>query len=178
MDTNNASGVNITNTDGAHTNPLVFINQNDVSGAGAYGLYIDSENAAAVALLVESAYTTALQVNGMCQLYGITVSEKTDDYTVTTSDLGKSFRMRAGAEKTFNLPSVGIAQDGARVTFVKGDASKVIINAADTDTIADSSAGGTIYNDTASVGDVITLEYYHAITKWVLLGGSGTWVTT
>jgi len=113
------------------------------------------------------------------QIEMVAEEEKTDNYNITTSDLGKSFRMRAGVEKTFNLPSMGASEDGGRLTFLKGDAFKLILDAADTDTIADSSAGATIYEDTAlNVGAAITLEYYHSITKWCIIGGSGTWVTT
>lgn len=110
---------------------------------------------------------------------GLDVLTKTDDYVITTTDLGKSLRMNSVADKTFTLPSVGTDQDGFRLTIMKINSGKVTIDAVDSDKIADSGASGTIYDDVAAeIYATITLEYVHATTTWVIVSGHGTWVTT
>jgi len=106
----------------------------------------------------------------------MSVLTKTDDYTVTTSDFGKSLRMNSADDKTFTLPSVGTTEDGARVTFIKQGSGKMTIDAADSDYIDDSTAGGTIYTTTNYA--TITLEYVHGMTRWVIISGNGTFTTT
>ena len=109
----------------------------------------------------------------------IPAETKTDDYTITAADLGKSLRMSAATAKTFSLPSVGASEDGARITLMKIGAGQVTVDAADSDTIWDSSAGGTIYNDVAAeTRAMVTLEYVHSVAKWVIVEIFGTWKTT
>lgn len=104
---------------------------------------------------------------------------KTDDYNMTTNDLGKTFFMNAATAKTLSLPSMGASEDGAMVTLGKIGAGKTSAKAADTDTIWDSSAGGTIYADVAGeTWAMITLKYVHVITKWIPCSPFGTWRTT
>lgn len=104
------------------------------------------------------------------------VLTKTDDYTVATSDFGKSLRMNSSGDKTFTLPSVGSDEDGAQIQFLKIGSGKLTIDAADSDYIDDSAAGGTIYSTTANA--TITLQYCHATTRWYVMGALGTWTTT
>jgi hypothetical protein len=107
------------------------------------------------------------------------VATKTTDYTITTSDFGKTLRMNSGSDKTFTLPSVSAVDDGARLTVVKLGAGKVTIQAADSDIIADSTAGGTIYNNTAAqIYADVNLEYVDATVTWVIRGAHGSWTTT
>jgi len=104
---------------------------------------------------------------------------KTADYTVTTADFGKSILVNSSGTVTLTLPSVGTDENGAKITFVKCAAGKLIIDAADSDKIADSGAGDTIYNDTATqIYSDISLQYIHLIATWVIRGAHGTWVTT
>ncbi len=101
------------------------------------------------------------------------------DVTIAYIHYAKSIRMRSAANRTAAFPSVGAAEDGLRITFIKGGAGRVTIQAADVDIVADSSAGGTIYNDVAGeIYATITLEYVHAVVTWVIVGAHGTWVTT
>jgi hypothetical protein len=74
------------------------------------------------------------------------------------------------------LPSVGPTEDGARVTFVKAGAARLILGVSDTDCIHDSTAGATIYTDSDYA--TITLEYVHSITRWVIISAAGSWTTT
>lgn len=107
---------------------------------------------------------------------GRDVLAKTADYSMTTSDLGKSIRVTAAGVTTQTLPSVGAAQDGFDIEIVKLGAGKLIISRSDSDTVA--GAGVTIYNDTAAETYThLTLEYVHSATNWIIKG-LGTWVTT
>lgn len=104
---------------------------------------------------------------------------KTDDYVLTVADLGKTFIMDSALDKTFSLPSVGSDEDGYIVTVIKANTGKVTIDAADTDTIRDSGAGGTLYNaDAACTWATITLMYNHSKTKWVVVYSDETWIST
>jgi hypothetical protein len=109
--------------------------------------------------------------------YG-TVVPKTSTYGVSTADNGLTFTMTSGSSQNFNLPSVGASDVGISFTFVKLGAGTVVIDAADSDTIADSGAGSTIYNSqSGEVYATITLQLASE-TKWVITGSMGTWVTT
>lgn len=124
-------------------------------------------------------YVINSKTNKLDLISPISAEIKTDNYTVTLNDIGKSLRMNSADDKTFFLPSMGYADDGGRVTFVKIAAGKVTIDAADNDKIADSGEGDTIYNDTAGeIYATITLEYVHAVATWVVIGAHGTWTTT
>lgn len=107
------------------------------------------------------------------------VLTKTDSYTITTSDFGKTIRMNAATAKIFTLPSVGSSNDGARLVLSKIGAGKVTVQTADTDKVGGSSAGGTIYCDVVvETYANLTLEYCDANTAWNIIGSDGTWVTT
>lgn len=108
----------------------------------------------------------------------LTSSTKTDNYSVTTADAGTLLIMNSSAEKTFSLPSVSASDIGCHFYFAKINSGKLIIDAADSDKIADSAAGATIYNDQSG-------ETYAAIhlilvseTQWSIFGLDGTWTTT
>jgi hypothetical protein len=107
------------------------------------------------------------------------VETKTDDYIVTTSDAGKTLVMNAATAKTFSLPSVSAGNvNMPPITFVKIGAGQVTIDAADSDTIADSGAGDTIYDGQANeTYATITLKLV-SDTKWAVVGGHGTWTTS
>ena len=106
-----------------------------------------------------------------------TVIAKSDDYSVTLTDSSRTFVMTA-VGKTISLPSVAAADIGTWYTFVKDNAGTLTIDAADSDTIADSGAGDTIYDSEASeTYATITLQLIGE-TKWVITGAHGTWITT
>lgn len=107
---------------------------------------------------------------------GMTTQTKTDDYNVTTSDLGQSLRMNSASDKTFYLPPMGSSEDGGRITFIKQGSGKMTLDAADSDCIDDSTAGGTIY--TTSLYATITLEYVDSMTRWVIISAYGIFTTT
>lgn len=112
-------------------------------------------------------------------LTGLFVTEtKTDNYTVTTSDFGKLLVMNSASDKTFTLPSVTSSHVGAILTFAKIAAGKVTIDAADSDVIADSAAGGTIDNSQSTETYATLVIQLVSETKWSVVGGHGTWSTT
>lgn len=163
-------GINVSNV-GSNDNTI--INNNCVTCTS--GNYIDS----GTGTKIQQFDGTDLYINNPFQSRQIAISEKSADYTILSSDLGKSFRSKRGANNNFTLPIMGADDDGARLTFIKGDEFRLTITSVDSVTIADSSGPGTIYEDTAAnVGASITIEYYHSITKFCIISGSGTWVTT
>lgn len=121
-----------------------------------------------------------LKPGGRTQVMMIEEQVKTDDYIITTSDFGISFRMNSASDKTFTLPSVSSVNDGARVICIKLGSGKLTIQAADSDIIHDSGAGDTIYNDEGAGPPYpsIILEYVDAVTTWVIMSYVGNWVTT
>lgn len=102
---------------------------------------------------------------------------KTIDYTITTSDFGKSLRMNAADAKIFTFPSVAAANDGARITITKIGAGKLTLQMPAGDKIFDSSVAGSMYNDTAETYASVELEYCDLTTTWNVRGTSGTWIT-
>jgi hypothetical protein len=104
------------------------------------------------------------------------IETKTDDYSITCLDFGKVFRMNAAVSKTLDLPSVGSIDDGAPVEMEKQGNGRLILQAADSDYVGDSSAGGTIYSDTPYA--TIKLRYNHALTRWIIVSAVGVWTTT
>ena len=104
------------------------------------------------------------------------IDAKTVDYTMTKSDFFKVITMNATTAKTIFLLSVDISDVNAIVTIVKLGVGALIIDAADSDTIADSTAGAGIKNTTAEQYATITLRLASA-TQWMIIGAHGTWQT-
>jgi len=149
----------------------------------ASNIAIDAFNAAAHSevdiINSDGTYNTALKVNGIeiiasdgaSQFRYQQTSAKTDNYSVTTSDLGVAFTMNASVAKTFTLPSVGASEDGALAgPFTNLGDGQMIIDAADSDYIHDSGAGDTIYTDDGDDRPYpsISLQYIHSVTTWVI----------
>ena len=87
--------------------------------------------------------------------------------------------MNSSDDKTFTLPSVAAGDIGKVITFIKLGAGKVTIDAADSDTIYDSAAGGTLYNDIATETYASATIMLTAATSWSLINSSGIgWITT
>ena len=104
---------------------------------------------------------------------------KTANYTLVSGDFNKTIRMNSATDKIFTLPSVVAGDDGKRYTLAKIGAGKVTIQCVGTDTIADSSATGTMSCDVAAeTSSNITIVCVHATANWMAVGGFGTWVTT
>lgn len=101
-----------------------------------------------------------------------------DGITLTTADAGQTTTVDSGSAQTVVLPSVAAGDVGIWFRVVKLGAGQVTVDAVDSDTIADSGAGNTIYCS-------ITTEDYASITlqlasttEWIVTGAHGTWTTT
>lgn len=171
------------------TNCIFLGNSSGLDETGSHKLFIDSLDRTSEALgrtnaLIYGIFNLApasqeLHFNAKVQAHGKIPLTKTDNYTITVNDFGKSLRMNSAADKTFTFPSVGATDDGTRITISKLGAGKVTLQMVDTDYIHDSSATGTIYNSTAGeTYATITAEYCHTTTTWNLISSVGTWVTT
>ena len=112
-------------------------------------------------------------------LLRIVILEKTDNYSVLAVDLGKVLFMNAATAKIFTLPAVVAADIGLPLTFVKRGAGKLTIQAGGTDTIQDSTAGGTLYNDLAEETFALVGLRVIAAATWIIeqFTGSG-WRTS
>ena len=109
---------------------------------------------------------------------GKSTDTKTDSYTILTSDIAKTIVMNSASNKIIYLPSVNSTNIRFYVTIAKINSGTLTIQAADNDIIIDSGAGATIYNnESGETYATITLQLVSE-TKWVAVGGSGTWVTT
>jgi hypothetical protein len=109
--------------------------------------------------------------------FGATV-DGSSGITLTTSQIGMTVIVNSSSDRTVNLPSVDSSHIGATFTIWKLGAGKVTIDAADSDTIMDSSAGGTISNSASTeIWACIKLRLETA-TQWGIQGGVGTWTTT
>jgi hypothetical protein len=109
------------------------------------------------------------------------VETKTDDYVVVAADFGKMIMMNAAGAKVFTLPAVVAADVDRSITFVKRGAGKVTIQAAAGETIDDSSAGGTLYNDLSQAEDPLPLARLKVIAagEWIIEYAKGSgWRTS
>jgi len=98
--------------------------------------------------------------------------------TLTKFQFGETVTCDAATAQTFFLPSVDASDVGAWYRFVKLGAGDMTIEAADSDKIADSGAGDTIYNDEPiQTYATLTLLLVSA-TQWTITEGHGTWTTT
>jgi hypothetical protein len=95
---------------------------------------------------------------------------KDDDYTITTGDVNRSFRMNNASSKTFTLPSVGPSEDGYTYYLVKVGAGDMVVAASNSDTIGDGS--DTSITCTTQY-EQYRFEYCHAATKWMLVTAGG-----
>ena len=107
------------------------------------------------------------------------VEEKKDNYSVLKSDFGKLLTMTNADAKTFFLPAVDLDDVGFYVNFARLGTGDVIIKAAGTDTIQDSTAGGTLYNDLAEETFALMRLRIIAAATWMIeyFTGSG-WRTS
>lgn len=109
--------------------------------------------------------------------YGATI-DGSSGLTLTTSDIGKTVVVNSSSDRTIYLPSVDSGHIGARFIIWKLGSGKVTIDAADSDTIMDSTAGGTIYNSSSTETWACLILRLETATQWGIQGGVGTWTTT
>lgn len=109
------------------------------------------------------------------------IVDKTANYQVINTDLGSgAFTMAHTDPRTFTLPSIVdmAGHLGKPITFIKKGAGKVTIVGEAGQYIADSSSGGTIYNDQShETYGTITLMAI-STTHFVIVAMDGTWSIT
>ncbi len=117
------------------------------------------------------------RINGTLQANRFLVEEADSGITLTSDDFGKTISVDSSSSQTVMLPSVDSSNTGAWIRVLKLNSGQVTVDAADSDTIADSTAGGTIYNS-QSGQDYAVIEIQLANeTEWVVVHGEGTWST-
>ena len=119
----------------------------------------------------------SLAIQGTAKVVNATPQTKTANYEIQTTDfgVGKSIRMTNAASRTFTFAALGAAQDGYRITLVKGGAGDVIVDAGALN-IGDTSSGQlTNSGGAGAIGESVTLEYVHASTILLIVGMFGTW---
>lgn len=98
--------------------------------------------------------------------------------TLTVEQSGQTITCDSSDPETFYLPSVDLTHVGTWFRFVKIGSGDIIIEAANSDKIADSGAGDTIYNnEPLQTYATLTLLLVSA-TQWAITEGHGTWTTT
>ena len=118
-----------------------------------------------------------LEIDGTFQAYELLTEAQNSGVTLTSSDFGKTITVDNASTQTVTLPSVSSSDIGAWFRVVKLGSGQVTVDAADSDTIADSTAGGTIYNSQSGQDyATITIQLANS-TEWVITKAQGTWTT-
>jgi hypothetical protein len=90
-----------------------------------------------------------LTVQGLAQIYGLNVVEKSASYTASSSDWGTMFVFTTGASgSTLTFPSMDASNQGYLIGAYNVDNTQLVGQTSNSDTIKDSSAGGTIRSTT------------------------------
>ncbi len=98
--------------------------------------------------------------------------------TLSIADGGRTFTAANAGSVTFFLPSVNSGHIGTIFRFVKLGSGTLTIEAADSDIIADSGPGDTIYNNEVTQSYATLCVLLASATQWVIIEGHGTWTTT
>ena len=99
----------------------------------------------------------------------------TDDHTISLEDRGYDLIMNSADDKTFTSPSVGEPEIGIEYVIYNINTGRLTLQTADSDTVDDSSAGGTVYSDTDNIA-MLRIRLISA-SHWQM-SGNGAWVTT
>ena len=116
--------------------------------------------------------------NGAVKVAKFLTEAQNSGVTLTTANFGKTITVDSGSNQIVELPSVAAGNIGGWFRIVKLGTATVTIAAADSDTIADSGAGGTFYNDLSGEDYATITLQLSAETEWIITGGHGTWITT
>lgn len=106
------------------------------------------------------------------------VTPVSEGLTLTVEQSGDTITCNSATEQTFYLPSVDASNIGIWYRFVKLGSGKLNIEAAETDRIADSGLGDTIYNDVPSQTYATLTLLLVSANQWSITEGHGTWTTT
>ena len=115
--------------------PTLFVDHDGIGGATGYALYVDSENAAAPAVMIESGYSVGLKVDkaiqpGTTWIHSVVV-------TLTTAQINAlratpiTIVAAQGANTIIELVSVVLTYDYATAAFTVGADEDLVIEYAD-----------------------------------------------
>ena len=110
----------------------------------------------------------------------IQVTNEDTDVTINFAEInfGKRNQIENSLEVSVNLPSISSADIGKHLEIVKLGAGNLIINAADSDTILTSAAGGNISNSVAGEIGAFVKLVVDIETKWNVIAIYGIWVVS
>ena len=122
-------------------------------------------------------FDQSVKTTSFPQFYGKSVVNNGDAaLVITTAHFGKSIRFAPSVSRTATLPTGIAGYDGVRITFIKqSGAGDLVIDAAATDYIEDSTVGGTI--TTSDTLASITLEYVWVTKVWQIICATASWTT-
>jgi hypothetical protein len=118
-----------------------------------------------------------VNISGVVRLAKDLAQSADTGITLGVSDFGKTITVNNAAAQTVTLPSVGAGDIGAQFTIVKLGTGKVVIDAPVGAFIADSTDGGTIYNNAVTPPYASLTLKLVTPTLWMLVGGEGSWIT-
>lgn len=135
-------------------------------------------------LLVKSEGVQYQYVNNKWRNQSLLMNRRTivtlsESYNITLDDAGIFFIVDSFNEIVLLLPSVSIDNLGISYSFARvNPEGSLVIQANDSDHIADSGAGCTIYNRDNSIEYAsLTLTLIQP-DRWGIVTGNGTWTTT
>ena len=116
------------------------------------------------------------KIDNQSGVAGPTVTNYTDDHTVTLAQFGNVLTMNhATLEKTFTFPALSSTQIGKTITIVKKGAGKVKIQLFTDQSVDGGATAGTVYNDQATETNVAIVLQVISTTELVICGFDGTW---
>lgn len=104
------------------------------------------------------------------------VEVHTSNLTLGIRDIGKIIKFNNGSlNVNCYLPSVGALDVGSLITVMKLGTGNLRIQAVDSDTIGNSTAGGAVISaEPGRVGAHLTL-FLNTETQWIITAGLGVW---
>lgn len=107
------------------------------------------------------------------------IMNKSNDYLISIDDGGVFFVADTENEITFTLPSVDSNDLGLTYSFARvNNSCKLVIRANDSDHIADSGPGCTIYCNNPNIEySTLTITLIQN-DRWAIINGNGIWITT
>ncbi|MFC1658223.1 right-handed parallel beta-helix repeat-containing protein [Candidatus Omnitrophota bacterium] len=158
------------------SNPVdgTYIIGNDISGGGYTAEIHIGTNATNTTIQQRNEF----EVDGTLKAAQFLTEAQDTGVTLTTADFGKTITVDSGSAQVVNLPSVDSTNVGAWFRVIKLGAGQITIDAADSDTIADSSAGGTVVNSQSDQDYATIMIELVTETEWVIVDAHGTWTTS